>query len=237
MASRWTFVDFALVAMGGVAGSLVFGLGAFLFANGETFVVLALAGQYAGHLVVLWLVGRSRGLGPSSLGFELRPSDGLYLGLGIVLQIALALLFQPLSEILLPEGRNAQDVATVLQDLTSSWARIAAVVMTTLLAPVVEELMFRGVLLRSVEDRSRRFVLVVTSVVFALFHLIGVATVGAGVLVFIQIFLVGLLLGHLTLRHGRLGPAIFVHAGFNLLAAIVLLLPPELLEELERAAA
>jgi hypothetical protein len=32
------------------------------------------------------------------------------------------------------------------------------------------------------------------------------------------------------LRSNRLGPAIFIHSGFNLLAAIVLLLPPELLE-------
>jgi membrane protease YdiL (CAAX protease family) len=30
------------------------------------------------------------------------------------------------------------------------------------------------------------------------------------------------------LRSGRLGPAIFLHSGFNLLAAIVLLLPADL---------
>jgi membrane protease YdiL (CAAX protease family) len=42
----------------------------------------------------------------------------------------------------------------------------------------------------------------------------------------------GLVLGYLTLRHDRLGPAIFTHAGFNLLAAIVLLLPPGVLDRL-----
>ena len=72
----------------------------------------------------------------------------------------------------------------------------------------------------------------VTAAVFALFHLVGVTSVGAGVLVFLQIFLVGLVLAHVTLRSGRLGPAIFLHAGFNLLAALVLLLPEELEDQL-----
>ncbi|HSL27382.1 MAG TPA: CPBP family glutamic-type intramembrane protease, partial [Acidimicrobiia bacterium] len=44
-------------------------------------------------------------------------------------------------------------------------------------------------------------------------------------------FLIGLILARVTLRQGRLGPAIFVHSGYNLLALIVLLLPPELLEQ------
>jgi membrane protease YdiL (CAAX protease family) len=35
-----------------------------------------------------------------------------------------------------------------------------------------------------------------------------------------------------TLRTKRLGPAIFIHSGFNLLAAVVLLLPTELLESI-----
>jgi membrane protease YdiL (CAAX protease family) len=38
-------------------------------------------------------------------------------------------------------------------------------------------------------------------------------------------------LAWVTVRTNRLGPAIFMHSGFNLLAAIVLLVPPELLEQ------
>ena len=94
--------------------------------------------------------------------------------------------------------------------------------------------MFRGVLLRALESKSRRTVMVVTSLVFAAFHLLGVTSVGAGVLVFVQIFLVGLVLAHVTLRHGRIGPAMFVHSGFNLVAAVILLLPQEVLERSAR---
>jgi membrane protease YdiL (CAAX protease family) len=44
------------------------------------------------------------------------------------------------------------------------------------------------------------------------------------------LFLLGMLLAWVTLRTGRLGPAIFIHSGWNLLSAVVLLLPTEMLE-------
>ena len=42
--------------------------------------------------------------------------------------------------------------------------------------------------------------------------------------------LVGLVLVWVTLRSGRLGPAIFLHSGFNLLGVIVVLIPTDLLQ-------
>jgi len=52
----------------------------------------------------------------------------------------------------------------------------------------------------------------------------------ASAVVLPQLFIVGVVLAWVTVRSGRLGPAIFIHSGFNLLAAVVLLLPPELLQ-------
>ena len=37
-----------------------------------------------------------------------------------------------------------------------------------------------------------------------------------------RFFIMGLVLASLTLRRGRLGPAIFTHAGFNLIGVIAL---------------
>ena len=233
MRPRWTLVDFVLVALGGIGGALVFGVGASLYAENELLVILSLVGQYVGHVLVIWLIGRGRSLGADSLGFEVRGSDGLYVGAGVALQIGLAVLFVPIQRWLLPEGEAAQDVAAVLQELTTPAGRIAAVVMTTLVAPLVEELMFRGVLHSALKDRSRRLVLVVGALVWAAFHLLGVVSASAGMLVFAQVFIVGLVLGHLALRHGRLGPSIFLHAGFNLVAAVFLLLPEELIQRIE----
>lgn len=178
------------------------------------------------------MIARGRNLNADSLGFDIRPTDVLFLGLGVALQIGIAILFIPLQEILVPEGGPSQELTELFAELDTAGARIAMVAIATFLAPLTEELMFRGVLLRALRRRSRTVVLVVTSLVFATFHLAGVSSRGAGMLVFIQIFLVGLVLAHLTLRHGRLGPAIFVHSGFNLLASLILLLPQEMLEDL-----
>lgn len=237
MASRWTFIDLVLVVLGALGGALVGGGAAGAFTQDTNIALLvSLGGQFVGTLGVLWLVARSKGLGFDSLGFDIRPADALYLGLGVALQIAIALLFIPLQEILVPEGGPSQDLTEIFAELDHPAARIAMIATATFLAPLSEELMFRGVLLRSLAHRSRITVLLVTSLVFAFFHLAGVASPGAGVLVFIQIFLVGLVLAHVTLRQDRLGPAIFIHAGFNLLAALILLLPEEMLEELDQTA-
>ncbi len=236
MTTRWTLVDFVLVVLGGLAGALVFAIPGLVWGEGgDAAIISSIAGQYIGHLGVLWLLGRGRGLGADSLGFDIRPGDILYVGLGVAFQIVLAIVFLPLQRLLVPEG-GAQEVAEILQQLGAPAVRIAAVAVTTVLAPLAEELMFRGVMLRALAHRSRRAVLVITAVVFAAFHLTSVSSVGAGVLIFGQIFLVGLFLGHLTLRHERLGPAIFVHGGFNLVAALILLMPPELLEQLQQSA-
>lgn len=230
METRWTVPDFILVILGGLLGGLVFTVPIAVWGEQEFLVVLAIVGQFLGHLIVLWLVARTRGLTMESLGLDIRGTDLAWVGAGVLLQIILAVVFTPLQELLVPDG-NAQDVASVLSSLQSPIVRIAAVMATTLIAPVTEELMFRGVLLRSFVDRSRNYALVVTALVFAGFHLIGVASVNAGILVFAQIFLVGLVLAFVTLKYDRLGPATFIHGGFNLVAAIVLLLPEQILEQ------
>lgn len=79
---------------------------------------------------------------------------------------------------------------------------------TAILVPVVEELFFRGYLLSgSRAGRSARlrvFALIASSALFALLHDRWLAG-----------FLSGLVFGLLTLRAGRLGPAVAAHAGAN----------------------
>lgn len=78
-------------------------------------------------------------------------------------------------------------------------------------------------------------IMVITALVFTLFHLLGLdpsRMLSAAAVVLPQLFIIGLVLAWVTLRTKRLGPAIFIHSGFNLLAAVVLLLPPELLESI-----
>jgi membrane protease YdiL (CAAX protease family) len=135
---------------------------------------------------------------------------------------------------LFPDGAPPQQVVEALGDLESSTLlRLTLVLAAVLLAPATEELLYRGVLVRVIEGRSRRFVMVVTAAVFAVVHVVGLdpeRPLASAAVVLPPIFLLGLLLGWVTLRYQRLGPAIFIHSGWNLLAVLVLLLPQELLD-------
>ncbi len=229
MPRPWSLPDFFLVFLGGLLGAgLAIAIGA-LLGGGESALVLGLAAQYAGHLVVLWLLARKR----EDLGFSILGSDVLYLGIGLLLQIALAVLFLPLTTLFFPEGESAQEVSNAIADLEGTPALVAAVLTAVVIAPVTEELTFRGVLLKSLGNMGRRGAMILSSLAFAAFHMLGLPAdhfLEAAAVVVPTIFLVGLVLAWVTQRTGRLGPAIFIHSGFNLLAALVLLVPSELLE-------
>ncbi|HLT95214.1 MAG TPA: type II CAAX endopeptidase family protein [Acidimicrobiia bacterium] len=238
MTDRWTIVDLVLVVLGALGGSMVgYVIAAALTPDPNVALLSSLVGQFVGSVGVLALISRMRGLGFDSLGFDLRLTDLLYVGVGVALQIGLSVLLAPLQGLLMPEGGPSQELADAFMGLDTPGTKIVMVAVATFMAPLSEELMFRGILLRALQNRSRRAIVLITSLVFAAFHLVGVTSVPAGVIVFIQIVIVGLVLAHVTLRHDRLGPAIFIHGGFNLVAALVLLLPREILEQLEQAGA
>ncbi|MCZ6661718.1 MAG: type II CAAX endopeptidase family protein [Actinobacteria bacterium] len=230
MPRSWSIVDFVLVVLGGFLGAGVFLAVSLALGNSEFLLVMGLAGQYVGHLLVLWLLGRGR---EGDLGFVIDGGDIRYLALGLLLQLVLAVLFLPLTTRLFPEGDSAQQIGDAISALETTPTRIAAVVVAVVLAPVTEELIFRGVLLKALGSKGRRTIMVVTALVFAAFHMLGLAPealAAAALVVLPQLFVIGLILAWVTLKTGRLGPAIFLHSGFNLLAAIVLLIPQELLE-------
>ena len=230
MRRSWSLSDFFLVWLGGFLGAgIFFGVG-LLFAANDWAVVLALAGQYLGNLGVLWVLRHHKE--DNDLRFEVEPRDLGFIGLGLLLQLIIALLFLPLDELLFPDGRPPQEIAETMSSAdTSSLLKIALVVTAVVLAPIVEELIFRGVLLRALEKRSNRVAIVGSGAIFSVVHILGLDTeriyVSAAV-VLPPIFILGVLLAWLTLRTGRLGPAIFLHSGWNLLAAIVLLVPTDL---------
>lgn len=233
-ARSWTVVDFILVWLGGFLGTGVFFAIGFAINGDDLVFVLALVGQYIGNLGVLWLLKRRKDEG--DLGFVVEPGDIRYMGLGLVLQLALALAFLPLTQLLFPDGRPPQEVAEAIANAeASALLKMSLIVAAVLLAPVTEELVFRGVLLKAFAHRGRRFVIVVTAAVFSAVHILGLDLEriwASAVVVLPPIFLLGLVLAWVTLRTGRLGPAIFMHSGWNLLAAFVLLLPPDVLEGL-----
>lgn len=230
--SSWTIMDFVLVWLGGFLGAGVFLIIGELGVGEDWLIVLGLAGQYLGNIAVFWyLSGRKNG---ESVGFSIETRDLAYLGLGLFLQLAIALAFQPLVELLFPDGRSPQQIAEAMGEAdTSTLLKISFFTAAVVLAPATEELMFRGVLLKAVAHRGRAFAITLTAVAFAAVHVLGLdleRPLASAAVVIPPVLILGAVLGWITLRKGRIGPALFIHSGWNLLAAIVLLLPTELLE-------
>lgn len=140
--------------------------------------------------------------------------QGLLIGVAaqvVAVQAAFRFLFLLFGEWDVSESaRNLTDMATGPLDV------VLLVLIVVVGAPIIEELFFRGLLLRSLERRWGTTVAVVgSSAVFAAVHL--EPRLLPGHLIF------GFLAAWLTIRSGRLGPAIWAHVGFNGVTVAVLL--------------
>lgn len=228
----WSVVDFILIWLGGLLGTALFFAAGVALGNEDITILFGLAGQYVGNLGVLWLLWRYKE--DPDIGFNIQGGDFVYIGLGLILQVAAALLLLPVANLLFPDGQPPQDVADIIAGADSTMLQVGLLLAAVVLGPVTEELMYRGVLLRALSVRGDRFALWVSALVFSLIHVVGLnmeAFWQSAVTVLPPLFILGLILARITQRSGRLGPAIFLHSGWNLLAAFVLLLPEELVEQ------
>jgi len=103
---------------------------------------------------------------------------------------------------------------------------LVAAIGTCIVSPIIEELVFRGILQRRLADaltpRTRFLAVIVTAFVFAIVHVLittGGSTLG-GFEVFVTTFLLGLLTGTLVAMTDRIGGAILAHAVFNAVAVV-----------------
>ena len=133
----------------------------------------------------------------------------LQLGLGIVLQVLYPLVGLDVDRV----GESAQELTA---DATNGVGVALVILIAAVAAPLFEELFYRGLFLRSVQ---RRFgdvaAAVVPALVFGLVHL--------QLFDLLALVLFGIVLGVVTMRVGRLGPAIWAHVAFNLTALLSLL--------------
>jgi len=152
------------------------------------------------------------------VALKMRPRDaGIGLLVGVVSQVLLVpLLYIPILRIWedLDVGAEAEELVDMA---VSSSDRILLVVMTVLIAPVAEEVFYRGLVQRALQDGFGKVLAVaITSLLFAGTHF--------QLVQFPALVLVGVVFGILAVVTGRLGPAIWAHAGFNAVTVIVLLL-------------
>ncbi|MGF1599348.1 MAG: lysostaphin resistance A-like protein [Acidimicrobiales bacterium] len=223
---RWTTVDAVLVLLGAQLLSILWVGFVVVTVYDSTIpdplpvaaLVLLNLGLWLGYGGGTLLVSRAKGRDPiDDYGIHLRRLD-LPVGVvgGVVVQaVVLPILYWPLLRFV--DGDPSESARELVAGADGLVGHVLLVVAVVVVAPVVEELFFRGLFLRALE-RSVGTVaaVVVSSAVFALVH--------RQVLPLPGLFLFGVAAAAITVRTGRLGPAWAFHVGFNLTTLVILAL-------------
>jgi membrane protease YdiL (CAAX protease family) len=170
---------------------------------------------------VVWSV---RGLGPAGararLGLEIRLVD-------VVFGIAAACLARAFDAFLQLGlyGDTGLHPTPLLGGVPVVGLAVLTILGPCILSPVIEELVFRGVLQRGLAARNggggwgQASAVLIAAFVFALSHLVLGSTLGTATV--FTTFLLGLLVGALTAATGRIGGAIVAHVLFNVIAVVL----------------
>jgi membrane protease YdiL (CAAX protease family) len=221
-APRWGLGDFAWIYVAGIVASVI-----------GTSVGFALTGDTADHIgavttalttfaqfgtwfgAVVW-VARTKGHSVrADFGLVVHRRDWWVPLAGVAIYAVAWGLIEPLV-------RMANENQAVVDDLDKAggaklfvFAIVAAVI-----APVCEELLFRGLLLRSLRRKMTPVAaVIVTALAFALAHPLLSPTLG-DLAVVPALFLLGAISGVVAVRRGDLSASIMLHVGFNLVATV-----------------
>jgi uncharacterized protein len=187
--------------------------------SGPLMILAGQVGLWGGFIGVV-VFARSRPGEPRYVGAirsEFRPADVF----GIVVGVATQLVLLPLLYLPFRSWFDEDDLSAPAEDLLADFNGILLVLMgvgVVLVAPVVEELFFRGLLLGTIRERWGTLAAVIgSSVFFGATHF--------QPLQFAGLTAAGLVFAAAVVKTGRLGSAIAVHVGFNAtaFAALVLL--------------
>ncbi|HZF40063.1 MAG TPA: CPBP family intramembrane glutamic endopeptidase [Blastocatellia bacterium] len=187
------------------------------------FILVTVGSTLPAHLLILlicWLVVTSRGRRPfwRTLGWEWYPQFKWVHAVGLAfLMLGVAIVFQKL----LPHRET--DFEKILMRGYS--VRVMIAVLAVMTAPLVEEIVYRGVLYGGIERaHGKSAAVVVATFLFALVH---VQQYWGSVATLATIFLLSLVLTMLRAWTGKLLPCVATHLVFNGIQAAGLLLTPD----------
>ena len=190
-----------------------------LNAAGPGWLFLVATAGWVPLVVVVVLLGRKYGTGDVArdFGLEFRWRDLLGIPIGVVTQLALLpALYWPLRRAW-PGTFSQHKIEQRARDLTNhatGAGRVLLALVVVLGAPLVEELVYRGLLQGAFTRKWNEWAgVVMVAVWFAIVHFQPVETPG--------LFLVGLILGVCALRTRRLGMNVFAHMAFNATGLLV----------------
>jgi membrane protease YdiL (CAAX protease family) len=156
---------------------------------------------------VWWLAVRKHGAGWDSLGLRRFQAGNLGVGCGLmILSIIFNLVYSSILAVF--DLQMQSDLVPIFAELSSPWWLLLAGIVV---APVVEEIFFRGFLYAGLAQRYPwRKAALISSAFFALVHLQPTAIV--------PIFILGYIFAYLYRRSGSIWPAVVMHVSTNALA-------------------
>jgi CAAX protease family protein len=178
--------------------------------------------QSAAVIGWLYAVSRRKGVGTlrDDFGLELRPRDLSWVLAGAFIVGISTVAILPITEIANLKD-TSQEVARTFERADGLADKLLFTAVVVLVAPVAEELLFRGVLLRALLRRlAVGPALLISALTFALVHVVGDFGTGYYVPAFL---LLGLVSGFEAIRTRSLSHSIYLHMGFNLVAAVQVL--------------
>ncbi len=179
--------------------------------------VLGLAGLWIGFAATIYYAYAHGNLRNLPDQWRPRPSDVLYVALGVVCQLLVDLTYRPF------HLKNLNGPVNHLFGAAHGVTFVLLIVMTMFLAPMMEEWFFRGVIFRALSEGGHRGgsrgavvgAVTLSAVLFALAH--------GEPLQFAGLAFVGVVLAVLVYRTKRLIPSIVTHVSFNGVAIAALI--------------
>lgn len=232
---RWGLPDVAIAWIVGLVCALVAVLPLFAIAAGRSDapvtglpadlevsgILASLFGQSVGVIGTLALIGRSKGRGSltADFGFAMRWQDLGWVPLGVGIAFVAGVVLWPVTELADLDG-SAQEVVRQFEHANGVEIPLFAIAVV-LIAPVAEEVLFRGALLRGLLRRtSPGWAVFGSALSFALVHVL----LDPDTYYYLPAFLaLGLVCGWRAVSTRTLSQSIFLHVGFNLLGSILIL--------------
>jgi membrane protease YdiL (CAAX protease family) len=218
------FRHIAFLLLGGIFGGIVVGIFASLVARGFT-----------KSTFVAWIVFGSAFYGSLILGYHWSARERDWIGLrarftpvGRTPLILGALTAPALIAVTTMLGFILKAIGITLKDtpeppiLPHHWAQLPfAFLLIVILAPICEELFFRGLLLDWLKQKINVWIAaLILSVVFSLLHLNPFSLGAVGWLAFFHRFLMGISASALAIKYRSLWPSFTLHATVNGIACI-----------------
>lgn len=128
-----------------------------------------------------------------------------YMLMGIFIQAATGILYTIVESIMSAGGIN--DYNADIDTYVNAKAIIATALYTCIVAPITEELLYRGFVMKNLSRVSQRFGIIASAVLFGLAH--------ENIAQFLLAMPIGIFLGRIVIKHNSLIPSILVHMAVN----------------------